>query len=175
MKRVFSVFSSILLIVLILLAVVIAGPLLVGYKEMAVLSGSMEPGIPVGSVVYVKTSIDPQTLSNGDIVTYSSGDIYVTHRVQSIDKNAGTLVTKGDANEVADGDISFSQVYGKAVFHLPYLGYISMWIHKPAGIMAVTGLVVLVIVLNFLPYLLTPDKKDEKTGEVSSEEYKDKS
>lgn len=165
MKKLFSVISTFLLVVLIGLALAITGPLLIGYKEMSVLSGSMEPKIPVGSIVYVKPGVDPTTLSKGDIVTYTlSDDVFVTHRVVSVDKASRTIVTKGDANDAEDGEIDFSKVYGKADFHLPYLGYISMWIRKPMGIMAITVLIVVVILLNFLPYLLSSEKESEKRG-----------
>ena len=33
------------------------------------LSGSMEPNIPVGSLIYVKT-VEPETLRKGDVITY---------------------------------------------------------------------------------------------------------
>ena len=53
-KKICNILSTIVLVVLLAAAAVILVPMLLGYKEMAVLSGSMEPTIPVGSLVYVK-------------------------------------------------------------------------------------------------------------------------
>ena len=123
-KKICNFLSTIVLVVLLAAAAVILVPMLLGYKEMAVLSGSMEPTIPVGSLVYVKP-VEVSELKTGDVCTYylSDGETFVTHRVMSIDPDAQTLVTQGDANEDPDGDIQFSQVYGRADFHLPYLGF----------------------------------------------------
>lgn len=160
-KKIFSLLSTLLLIALIALAGVILIPQMMGYHEMAVLSGSMEPNIHVGSVVYVKET-DPETLNVGDVITYElSADTYVTHRVVSIDTAGDTLVTQGDSNDSDDGNINFSQILGKAEFWLPYLGYISIYIKTPVGIMCVTVLLVLIIFLNFVPMILSSGKAEQ--------------
>ena len=116
-KTICNILSTLLLVALVLLAGVVLVPRVMGYQEMAVLSGSMEPNIHVGSVVFVDDDIDPATLEAGDVVTYyMNEDTFVTHRVQSIDTASQTLVTKGDNNNTDDGEISFSQVFGKAAF-----------------------------------------------------------
>lgn len=51
-----------------------------GYKFMIVSSGSMEPNLPVGSLVIV-TPCDIEDLEYGDIVTMNKGGIYLTHRI----------------------------------------------------------------------------------------------
>lgn len=164
MKKVFSIISTLLLVMLVVLAAAIVVPLVAGFKEMAVLSGSMVPEIPVGSIIYVKQGIEPASLNTGDIVTYAlDSETYVTHRVVSVDTANQTLITKGDANDTEDPEIQFSQVFGKAVFHLPFLGYISMSIHKPIGIMAITVLIIVVILLNFIPAIV--GQKNEKKAE----------
>ena len=53
-KKICNLISYLVLVVLLAVAAVIALPLLLGYKELAVLTGSMEPNVPVGSMVYVK-------------------------------------------------------------------------------------------------------------------------
>ena len=84
----------------------------------------------------------------------------VTHRVMEINAEAETIITKGDANDVEDGKpVSFSQVVGKEVFHIPYLGYISIYIKTPLGIMVVCGILIVLILLNFLPSVLAKEEK----------------
>lgn len=51
-----------------------------GYKFMIVSSGSMEPTLPVGSLVIV-TPCDYEDLKEGDIVTMDAGGINLTHRI----------------------------------------------------------------------------------------------
>ena len=80
-----------------------------------------------------------------------------------------TLVTKGDANEVEDGPVAFSQVFGETKFHLPYLGYIAMNIKTPTGIMVVCGVLVVVILLNFIPAIIDAGEEDKKKALQAAE------
>lgn len=172
-KKICNFLSTIVLVVLLAAAAVILVPMLLGYKEMAVLSGSMEPTIPVGSLVYVKP-VEASMLEAGDVCTYylSDGETFVTHRVMSIDPDAQTLVTQGDANESPDGDIQFSQVYGRADFHLPYLGIVIQNIRTPVGIMSICGVVMLVILLNFIPAIIDAAEDEKKQKAQQSEPEK---
>ena len=172
MAKVCNILSTLILAVLLILALLFIVPMVLGYTELAVLSGSMEPNIHVGSIVYVDKSVQGEELEVGDVVTYSlQSGTYVTHRVISTDDDAGTLVTQGDANDAPDGEIAYSNILGRVKFHLPYLGYISTNIRTSKGIMAITGLVVIIILLNFLPALLSPASKDgKKKLDAGSEE-----
>ena len=165
LKKICGFFSTILLIVLFALAVLLIGPNLLGMKSFAVLSGSMEPKIPVGSIVFVD-EVEPATLQMGDVITYNlSGSTMVTHRVVDVDVENQSIITKGDANEVEDGaPVSFSQVVGKKKMHVPYLGYISIYIRTPLGIAAACGVLIVVVLLTFLPEVF---KKEEETKKVS--------
>ena len=172
-KKICNILSTIVLVVLLAAATVILVPMLLGYKEMAVLSGSMEPAIPVGGLVYVKP-VEASELEVGDVCTYylSDGETFVTHRVMSIDPENQTLVTQGDANDVPDGDIQFSQVYGRADFHLPYLGIAIQNMRTPVGIMTICGVVMLVIVLNFIPAIIDAAEDEKKQKAQQSEPEK---
>jgi len=166
-KKVCNFLSTIILVLLLAVAATILLPMLLGFKEMAVLSGSMEPNIPVGSIIYVKP-MEADQLEPGDVCTYmlADGSNYVTHRVVSVDAAAQTLVTQGDANDTPDGDVAFSQVLGEAQFHLPYLGFITINARTPKGIIAICAVLVVVILLNFIPAIL------DAGGEEKAEENK---
>lgn len=159
------------LLLLAAVAAVIVLPMVMGFKEMAVLTGSMEPTIPVGSIVYVKPLGNPSQLQPGDICTYtlSDGETMVTHRVVSVDPDSQTLVTKGDANDTDDGDINFAQVFGRTQFHLPYLGYIAINAKTPVGIMTVRGVLVVVILLNFIPAIIDAGEEDKQKKSKNAE------
>ncbi len=162
-KKVCETISTLIMILLLVVALTILVPMVMGMKELAVLSGSMEPTIPVGSIVYVKP-MEAEQLEPGDVCTFklSDGSTLVTHRVVSIDHENRTLVTQGDANDVPDGDLPFAQVVGKGVFHLPLLGFITMYAKTPIGILCIGGLLVLVLLVNFIPAILNADDKKKE-------------
>ncbi len=161
-KRIWNTVTTILLIAVILVAGVIAGPRLAGLQPYAVLSGSMEPTYHVGSLIYVK-AVDPTEVSVGDPITYHAGDYIVTHRVVRVDTEGQCFYTKGDANETEDGGaVAYESLIGKPMATIPYLGYIANAVSSPRGmILAVTGVVVL-LVLMFIPDILTKAEEKDK-------------
>ena len=88
-----------------------------GYSVFEVATGSMHGSIEVNDAVLVKIGSDYE---EGDIVTYQSGDDFITHRVFSIQDSF--IITKGDANNVNDNPIDKDLVLGKVVKVLPRLG-----------------------------------------------------
>lgn len=91
-------------------------------KTFSVVSGSMEPDIPTGSLVYVK-DVSKEELKENDVITfYGRQGSIVTHRIQSIESDG--IVTKGDANEDVDlAKVRESQIIGKVILSIPLLGY----------------------------------------------------
>lgn len=96
---------------------------------LTVLTGSMTPNIPVGSVV-LDRPVDPGTLHVGDIATYQKTPgvaEYITHRIVAINTKTSpvTFTFKGDANRGPDLDaVPATAIRGKVWFHVPYLGSI---------------------------------------------------
>lgn len=82
-----------------------------GIRVNVVLSGSMEPAIPTGGIVFTDTR---QTAPcTGDIITYRLGETTVTHRVVRTEK--GSYITRGDANDGEDASpMAPSQEIGRA-------------------------------------------------------------
>ena len=64
-----SLLGTILLIVLILGCIPLTVPKAFGYNIYTVISGSMEPAIPVGSLVYVKYQ-EPETIQKKDVIAF---------------------------------------------------------------------------------------------------------
>nr|WP_317283096.1 signal peptidase I [uncultured Sellimonas sp.] len=93
LKKICGFLSGVILLVLAVLAGILIIPKLMGYEEMAVLTGSMEPKYPVGSLIYVKEE-NPENLKVGDVITYRlSEDTVVTHRIVEI--NTCLLIRSG--------------------------------------------------------------------------------
>ena len=128
------------------LAVVVVLPRATHGTALTVLTGSMTPEIPVGSVVLVRP-VDPGTLKVGDIATYQpkpGEPDYITHRITRIDTSTtSTAFTfKGDANRGADIEpVPAGAVRGKVWFHVPYLGAVRDGLHGRGGIALVAMLV----------------------------------
>ncbi len=117
-----NVLGTLLIVIVIALCIPITVPWLVGYQVYDVVSGSMEPEIPVGSVVYVK-QVDPPTIQIGDVIAYQSESGVVIHRVTTNRTSMGEMVTKGDANNVEDfSPVPYDNVLGRVEMHLPFLG-----------------------------------------------------
>lgn len=106
-----------------------------------VLSDSMAPTIAAGDVVVVE-SVDPTTISEGDVITFREGTdtaVPTTHRVVEVVRAEGTLAfrTKGDANEDPDQTaVAARQVLGEVIFVIPYLGYVIQFANTTYGFMA---------------------------------------
>lgn len=140
------VLCDVLLILVILTALVMVGPRLLGYRSFAVMSGSMEPDYPVGCLVYAK-AVAPETVREGDVITFRLSDsVVATHRVVSVDGDAKTFTTKGDANANADGrPIAFGELIGKVMFSLPLLGNLTLWLTPRRLIVLLIPLIVLFV------------------------------
>lgn len=105
-------------------------PKVFGMKVGVVKSGSMEPSIATGSVVYVRPD-HLEKIQAGDVIAFRKGTVTVIHRVVRLDESKKGYVTKGDNNEIEDASpVPFSQVIGKVLFHIPYVGCFSVWIEE---------------------------------------------
>ena len=112
---------------LILLAVIAACasvtlPRYFGYEIFHVVSGSMEPKIPVGSIAYVE-KVPPETIEKGQIIAFYSGNSVIIHRAVKNQVVEGYFNTKGDANDGEDmNNVDYDQIIGVVRFHYPVLG-----------------------------------------------------
>jgi signal peptidase len=75
-----NIFGTLLLAAVIALCVPLTVPIAMGYQVYDVISGSMEPAIPVGSAIYVQ-SVDPSEIVVGDVVAYQDENGVIAHRV----------------------------------------------------------------------------------------------
>ena len=66
-KRIWNVFTTILVVLVVILAILLAGVRLIGIQPYSVLSGSMEPVYSPGDLIYVK-EVDYRELGEGDII-----------------------------------------------------------------------------------------------------------
>lgn len=166
-KKVWNVFTTILVCLVVLLAVLLVGVRLVGFQVFTVLSGSMEPTYHVGSLIYVK-SVDPAELRVGDVITFMLDESTVaTHRIIQVvpdeeDPAVIRFATQGDANDAPDGTlVHCKNVVGKPVFTIPYLGYLASFIQHPPGTYIAISAGAILLLLLLLPDLFDPEEPKE--------------
>lgn len=169
LKKVFSALGKILNIFLLIvlvaamasLAYLLLGakgkalPFFEDYQIRTVMSGSMEPTLPVGSVALIKKQA-PSAFVEGDIMTFMSNDPalsgkVVSHRVIEVidsENNGLMFLTKGDANEDPDLAAAIApNVIGRVVFDVPYLGYVLNFMGTKNGFFLLLLLPCMIILL----------------------------
>ena len=130
----------------VLVSITVIIPRITGGAALTVLSGSMTPTYPVGSIVVVRP-IDARDAQVGDVVTFTNGDSLTTHRITSIDEDADgdrLFTTKGDANRGEDlQPVPEEDLRGRVWFHVPLLGYLREFVSSATGLLAIAILAVL--------------------------------
>ncbi len=123
--------AGVFAIVAAIAGLVLIVPAITGSTALTVLTSSMEPGLPPGSLVVVKPT-DPADVRIGSIITFqweSGNPTLVTHRVVGvIAESDGDLAftTKGDNNDQPDPNpVSLEQFRGVVWYSLPLLGWVS--------------------------------------------------
>lgn len=86
LRKLWSVITTLLVAVMVILAVLLVGVRVVGLTPYAVLSGSMEPTYHVGALIYVK-DVDPADITVGMPITFVVNEdlLLATHRVVDIE------------------------------------------------------------------------------------------
>jgi len=121
-------------------------------KLVVVRSGSMEPTVPLGSLVWLQ----PQdSYSVGQVVAYNHPDAnnthtVVLHRIETKTDRSGetSFQTKGDANTSMDAAaISKSDILGAAKYQVDFGGQFVTWLQSQAGIL-VTVIFPIVLVVT---------------------------
>ncbi|MFT4188473.1 MAG: signal peptidase I [Aeromicrobium sp.] len=160
--------------VVVVLAVAVLIPRIAGATPYTVLTGSMRPDYPPGTLVVVKP-VEPEQIAVGDVITYqleSGRAPVVTHRVvearTSLDGET-TFVTRGDANG-ADDELPVMpvQIKGKLWYAAPYLGHVNQALspgQRQTAVYVVAGGLIAYAAYMFIGALRGRDteKKKEET------------
>lgn len=126
-----SLMGSLLLLLIAAACMAVFVPRAFGWEPYTVVSGSMEPSIPVGSMAYV-VKTDPGLINDGEVIAFFDdlGNT-VVHRAVRNRMVEGEIVTKGDANDANDmKPVPWDRVIGRVSIVVPYLG---TWAAAVAG------------------------------------------
>lgn len=117
-----------ILYLLILIYLIIFVPVFWGYKPLVVISGSMEPILKVGGILYYE-NYNINDFNKGDILVYKTKKHIISHRIVKRVNNG--FITKGDANKTSDRRIvKTNQILGKGTnFSIPLIGYYGDYIY----------------------------------------------
>lgn len=142
-----------------LMYLIIFIPKLFGYNPLVVISGSMEPTLKVGGLLYYE-EIDINDFKEKDILVYELKDHIISHRV--VEHLDNGFITKGDATDSYDSSIvSDNQVLGRGTnWSIPLLGYYADFIFRHKYILKI--LLSIGIIDLFVDYLI---KRKEKQNE----------
>ena len=149
-----------------------------GYRMFTVATGSMVPQYEVGDILISK-EIEPSDIKDGDDIVYrgkegSFKDKVVTHRVISIEQENGEykIITKGIANQEQDPEITDEQVYGKVIYKVQTLSFISKLISNIYIFYFLIFVPIALIIFRQIKQIASRDEEEE--DDVQNSEDKNK-
>lgn len=150
------------------------------YQVKVVKSGSMEPSIKTGAVVVIAPR---STYSVGDVITFGEDtktQIPTTHRIVKIEGDGPlrSFITKGDANDSEDPQpVKLSDIRGKVILNVPYLGFILDFAKKPIGFALLVGVPAIIIIIDEIGKIISEIRsmRRKKLSNVNKEEQQNNS
>lgn len=136
-----------ILYVFIIIYLLVFVPCLWGHKPLVVISGSMEPTLKVGGILYYE-KMELEDFKINDILVYKTKDHIISHRIVDIVDDG--FITKGDANNSVDNNlINKNQVLGKGTnWSIPYIGYYADFIYTHKYLLYISLSIIVVDLLN---------------------------
>ena len=152
--KIIQTISTVFIILIAIILTISVLPIQNNFKILVVYSGSMQPVIKTGSLIFVKPDDDYQ---QGEIITfYGYADAInkqstITHRIYAIktENNQKIFITKGDTNDQPDKkEVQPNEIIGKVLFSLPLLGYAIKFVQTTSGFLAVLLIPLLVLIYD---------------------------
>lgn len=164
-----STLGTVILILVIVFCIPITLPRTFGYQVYSVISGSMEPAISTGSLVYIRT-VEPEEVEVDEVIAYYGGrdtNAIITHRVVENRVVMGEFITKGDANETNDmNPVAYDDVIGKVTLSIPKLGSVAQLLTSLQGKIAAGSAILLAVILHILANVLNREKSVKENDET---------
>ena len=106
-------------------AIIISG--FFGIQRYLVVSGSMEPNLYAGDIIFVNSNVAFEDVQLGDVIIFKHRGMNIIHRVEDEALICGEkrLKTKGDNNKNADGYLATEDNFcGVAEYVIPKIGFL---------------------------------------------------
>ncbi len=136
-----------ILYILILIYLLVFIPSFFGKKPLVVVSGSMQPILKVGGILYYEET-NIKDFQKNDILVFELNDHTISHRI--VDIKDGYFVTKGDANTSIDSyEVNYEQVIGKGTnWSIPYIGYYADFIYTHKYLLFISIFLIIIDLCN---------------------------
>lgn len=176
MRRVLDVASWVGIFLLCGLAIVATAGLALGYRPVAITTGSMSPWAATGSLV-VAGPVAEEDIEVGDVLVMRIDEqTLVTHRVIELQRIRGQLeaITQGDANEDPDTfpyEIAASEM--RADYAIPQVGKLLVALnYRVVLLLVVTGAIAL-LAQTGLRFIWADDVDDEDDEDDDGDDERD--
>ncbi len=158
-----------------LMALATWGPHVTRYKTEIIVGQSMEPTIPLWSVIVVEP-VDPVDIRKGDIIVAQPDMLEgrkVTHRVTAVTETEDgrpQFQTRGDNNDSPDPwTVVYADGGWRVVGHAPYLGWLQSKAQTPMARVALVALPILFILAQVLRWIWRDE--DDDAGDDDHEHW----
>lgn len=141
--------------------------LLLHIRPAVVVSGSMEPAIQTGSMVFIDMDYQASDVVERDIIAFDANGIMVTHRVKEMTEEG--FVTKGDANTDPDpATVSADRYMGRVIMWIPWIGYATKFLSLIQGkVLVIAAFISIVLIYSLLGKEET-DGTEKNTGSADN-------
>ncbi len=160
---------------------------------VVVVSGSMEPNINVGDLLFVQ-GVNPEEIKagtiedmDGDVIVYDAHGIWdnppidpIVHRVVDKWMSNGKwyFTTKGDANSYIDrAPVPEDNIIGVVIGRIPYLGWVKIFLTNTGLLIPLIVILSILLVISIVYDLYKGEEPESKTGKETLEridEHKNK-
>lgn len=185
MKKIVKVLSDICILLIILYLIGIRlwpdkVKSFIGYRTFVILTDSMEPVIPTGSVVIVKNLKENEEPKKDDIISFNvdrlGEEAVFTHyyRGSEIQEDGSTrYLTEAALADRYDDYISYREdIIGIYVFHIPYVGKYALFLKSPFALIEIGIIMFIMIIYEILWSKF--DKEERKALEESDQQEEPK-
>lgn len=152
-------------------------PSICGITPLVVQSGSMsgvqEGHIELGDLIFSE-KVNPDSLKEGDVISYIQGSVVITHRIVQKKSNSfgkTVFITKGDLNnEVDKSEVTYDKIIGKYKLRIPKVGDVSMFLQSPLGMGIFIGVPMFTIILyDIVKNIVSKKKVSKKKFEANTD------
>jgi signal peptidase len=170
-----GVVDALLIMIIISALVLLLTPRLMGANLLVVVSQSMEPTVPMGSIVVSQPKAVDDGIGVGDVVTFSVADlggeaVFVTHRLVEVIEHGADVRYRTQGDGVNEPDMELvapDQIVGKMWFSLPLVGYLVAFIRTPLGYLTLVGLPALLFIIHEWWEILRP-RRERKSPQLTA-------
>lgn len=155
-----------------------------------VVSGSMEPNIREGDLLFVKGA-NPEDIKNGtaedkngDVIVFDARGLWagapeepIVHRV--VDKylvgDTWYFRTKGDANPLSDqAPVPEHCIIGVVIGGIPYIGWVKIFLTESGLLIPLLVIISALLVISIIRDILQGEDEDKKKSNDKNQEYFEK-